>query len=334
MSFSSINSEDIQISTDSIVSPLWSNNQTVITSIYKESTNDYPYLQVYSTDPLGDNTAEVQFSINYGNIMGSGSAPINPIIPNMTPTRISYGQIRTLINGDENTPINFGVGNSESEDLYVININRTRYKEKLFLSTFNLKLTGISGSINLTNNSKDSSTINYCDAGRIFDIVSGSNGNSILGGGITSSGSYGKFLPDVGLILLNPKALQLNFNDGGIDITIDSNTNNVAKSNNLNTLFNSINTGAYFSLNSEETITSDYVFVRVKNSEFNYTTNPSIIDDAGEFYYDSFVNSPQTFITTVGLYNDNNELLAVAKLSKPLTKDFTKESLLRIKLDF
>ena len=50
--------------------------------------------------------------------------------------------------------------------------------------------------------------------------------------------------------------------------------------------------------------------------------------------YDSFINSPQTFITTVGLYNDNNELLAVAKLSKPLKKDFTKEMLLRVKLDF
>jgi hypothetical protein len=39
-------------------------------------------------------------------------------------------------------------------------------------------------------------------------------------------------------------------------------------------------------------------------------------------------------MTTVGLYNDTNELLAVAKLSKPLQKDFTKEALIRVKLDF
>ena len=50
--------------------------------------------------------------------------------------------------------------------------------------------------------------------------------------------------------------------------------------------------------------------------------------------YDSFINNPQTYITTVGLYNDNNELLAVAKLSKPMKKDFVREGLLRIKLDF
>jgi len=46
------------------------------------------------------------------------------------------------------------------------------------------------------------------------------------------------------------------------------------------------------------------------------------------------INTPQSYMTTVGLYNDNNDLLGVAKLSKPLVKDFTKEALIRIKLDF
>ena len=45
-------------------------------------------------------------------------------------------------------------------------------------------------------------------------------------------------------------------------------------------------------------------------------------------------DQPTVYITTVGLYNDNGDLLAVAKLSKPLAKDFTKESLVRVKLDF
>ena len=54
----------------------------------------------------------------------------------------------------------------------------------------------------------------------------------------------------------------------------------------------------------------------------------------GEVIYDSFINNPQVYLTTVGLYNDSNELLAVAKLSKPLKKDFTKEALVRVKLDF
>ena len=50
--------------------------------------------------------------------------------------------------------------------------------------------------------------------------------------------------------------------------------------------------------------------------------------------YSYFIDNPQTFPTTVGLYNDGNELLAVAKMSRPLQKDFTKEALIRVKLDF
>jgi hypothetical protein len=77
------------------------------------------------------------------------------------------------------------------------------------------------------------------------------------------------------------------------------------------------------------------VFIRVRNSEFNYTENPSFISGStGDIIYTDFINNPTTYITTVGMYNDNNELLAVAKLSKPLQKDFTKEALVRVKLDF
>ena len=50
--------------------------------------------------------------------------------------------------------------------------------------------------------------------------------------------------------------------------------------------------------------------------------------------FDSFIDNPTTYITTVGLYNPASELMAVAKLSRPLEKDFTKELLVRVKLDF
>ena len=59
-----------------------------------------------------------------------------------------------------------------------------------------------------------------------------------------------------------------------------------------------------------------------------------ISGSTGEVIYTQFINNPQVYITTVGMYNDANELVAVAKLSKPLLKDFTKESLIRVKLDF
>jgi len=346
MSYIPFNAEDFVVSADSITSTLWSNNNSTLISFFTASTpiTNNAYLPVYAVNPTSNTTALSQFSLAYGHFEGTGSAPINPTVIGSSPSRITYGQFRTLVNGDENTNFNFGTGNTNSSDLYVININRTNYKEKLFLGTFNLWLSGSDGTnsslIKLTDNSLSTATVNYCDAGRVFDIVSGSNGittTSTFSGvvaGYTTSGSYGKFLPDVGLILLNPRALQLSASEGGIGLIPDSGLTVNALLNTNEGLFNAITLGENFQLNSEETITSDYIFVRIKNSDFNYTTNPSMISGSGEFYYPSLVNNPQTFITTVGMYNDNNELLAVAKLSKPLVKDFTKEALVRVKLDF
>lgn len=352
MSFVSLNPEDFVISSDSIVSTLWSNNNPTLTSFATSSTtilNNF-YLPVFLTtgdisaisqDVVSRTATQPQFFISYGRLDSSGSAPLNTLVPDNTPTRITYGQYRTLINGDEETNINFGAGNTNSDDLYVININRANYKEKLFLNTFNLTLSG-SVSIRLTNNLSDTSAVTFNDAGRVFDIVSGSNGVittaipllSTSPAGYTDSGSYGKFLPDVGLIILNPRALALNSDFGGVGLSINLSKTTTSLDNNNKALFNLIKEGKRFSLNSEETITSNYAFIRIKNSDFNYTTNPSIINDDGEFNYPTLVNDPETFITTVGIYNDNNELLAVAKLSKPLSKNFTKEALIRVKLDF
>jgi hypothetical protein len=349
MSFITLNAEDFVVSSDSIVSTLWSDNTTAMTSFFTSSTSptNNSYLPVYQQNPILFPSTLSQFSISYGQVNGSGSAPINPLVPGLSPTRITYGQFRTLVNGDENTNISFGTGNTNSPDFYVININRANYKEKLFLGTFNLALSGSDGTnqslLRLTNNSANVTTLTYCDAGRVFDIVSGSNGaattsviSSGSAAGYTVSGSYGKFLPDVGLILLNSRALALSASEGGIGLQPGTSNTNPTLLNTQVGLFNAINraNAIGFALNSEETITSDYVFVRIKNNDFNYTTNPSMISGSGEFYYPTLVNNPQTFITTVGLYNTNNELLAVAKLSKPLPKDFTKEALIRVKLDF
>lgn len=349
MSFITLNAEDFVVSSDSIVSTLWGDNTTTMTGFFTSSTSptNNSYLPVYQRSTISFPSDLPQFSISYGQVNGSGSAPINSLVPGLSPTRITYGQFRTLINGDENTNISFGTGNTNSSDFYVININRANYKEKLFLGTFNLALSGSDGInqslIRLTNNSANVTTLTYCDAGRVFDIVSGSNGaatTSIISSGITAgytvSGSYGKFLPDVGLILLNSRALTLSASQGGIGLQPGTSNNNPTLLATQGGLFNAMSRASAigFALNSEETITSDYIFVRIKNSDFNYTTNPSMISGSGEFYYPTLVNNPQTFITTVGMYNTNNELLAVAKLSKPLVKDFTKEPLIRVKLDY
>jgi hypothetical protein len=100
-------------------------------------------------------------------------------------------------------------------------------------------------------------------------------------------------------------------------------------------LFNAISRGKSFLARSAETISSTHYFVRMRNKEYNYSNNPSFYDTTnGSLTQTSFVNDPRPYVTTVGLYNDNNELLAVAKLSKPIQKSFASELVVAVRLDF
>jgi hypothetical protein len=345
MSFTSLASSDFVVSSDSVTAPAWSTNAQTLTAFYTASSNltSSYYLDVYNTTYNASNAA-VQFSVAYGHIYGSGSAPLNSLVLQNTPSRITFGQYRNLIYGDATANVNFGTGNTSSLNLIAIPIDRNRYKGNLFPGTFNLSLKfgTYAQTLFLTNNYNDISTVNYLDCGRAYDIISGSNGTAVnsplLSGaparGYTESGSYGLFLPDIGLIVLNPRALSATTANGGLAIPFITSTTAANGWVNHDLIYQTINSGSSFTLNSEETISSDYVFVRIKNADYNYTANPSMIDVSGSLIYPNFINSPQTYMTTVGLYNTNNELLAVAKMSKPLVKDFTKEALIRVKLDW
>jgi hypothetical protein len=330
MSFKRLDTEDFLVSVDSVTATAWSTNAPTLVEFFTSSvttTNDVYYKNVYQT-ASDDISAAIQFAIAYGNVNGSGSANYNDLVPGKSPTRTVYGQYRNLVYGDENTAFNFG--GVTAPDFWAISIERARYKEHLLKGTFNLTLTNGANTVNLTDNSGMVATDTYLDCGRVYQIISGSNGTSYDGGtGYTvTSGSYGLFLPDIATIILNPEALSSS-------IALYPSRSSDSDGLNIGKMYTAIAGGAAFQLNSEETVTSDYVFVRARNSEFNYSENPSFISGStGDVLYSQFINSPQTYMTTVGFYNDTNDLVAVAKLSKPLTKDFTKEALIRVKLDF
>jgi hypothetical protein len=344
MSFTQYDPTDIAINSEDIISPLWSGNATVLSasnfytsSVQQSSVSGLSFLNVYQS-PTYASGSEVQLSLAYANISGSGSAPFNQLVPGFTPTRTAFGQYRTLIYGDESNLFYFGSPTYPVNDFFIISIDRSRYKEGLQPGSLNLKLGWAGNTINLTDNSNESTDTSFIGSTEFYLIVSGSNGVSYNGNDVqTVNGSYGMFFPNLGIILLNPDALALSPAQSGIGMPLDETTSTsyvAPYSTNATNLLNALINGGSFGLQSYETVSSAYFFTRVKNQEYNYTTNPSIIDSNGNILFDSMVNNPQTFPTTVGLYNNNNELLAVAKLSKPLPKDFTKEMNLRVKLSF
>ena len=332
MSFKRLDPEDFLVSIDSVTATAWSTNSPTLTTFFTSSvtsTNDSYYKNVYQTASTVSGSA-VQFAIAYGNINGSGSANFNDSVPGVSPTRTVYGQYRNLVYGSETAAFIFGT--VTASDFWALSVDRARYKEHLLKGTFNIQIKNGSSTVNLTDNSGMVSTDTYLDCGRVYQIISGSNGvanTSVNANGYSlSSGSYGLFLPDIATIILNPLALSQS-------IALEPSRSSDIDGQNITRLYTAISGAASFQVNSEETVTSDYVFVRARNSEFNYSENPSFISGStGDVIFSTFINSPQTYMTTVGFYNDTNDLLAVAKLSKPLTKDFTKEALLRVKLDF
>jgi hypothetical protein len=355
MSFGTYAQDDQVLSSDAIITPMWSNNATVLNTFYTSSTQEQTntgkyFLGVYQSILALTASAEEQFAIAYGHVSGSGSVYYNPLIPSATPTRNIYGQFRSLIYGDENTAFTFGTSTNVSKDIIVISIDRARFKESFNPGSFFLKLKSGSFSIGLVDDSTVTTTSTYIGTSRVYQILSGSysvsnNLTTPSSSDYTVSGSYGMVIPDEGLIILNPRALALAGNTplGGIGAIFneqDSSTlttffqSNIQYSPNNRMIFNMIQNAPTFSLQAYETLSSRYFFTRVKNAEFNYTTNPTIIDNNGNLLYTQLIYNPQTYITTVGMYNNAGDLLAVAKLNKPLVKDFTKELLLRVKLDF
>jgi hypothetical protein len=350
MSFNRLDASDFVISTDAISSTLWSNNSPALTTVFTSSTqvngsSGNFYTNVYNPSPSGS----VQFAIAYGNANGSGSLAYNTAVNGYSPTSTIYGQWQDLVIGDENT--NFTFGAITSSEFYAFTFERARYKDALFLGSLALTISGSSGSVTLTDNSNYVTSVQFTEAGRVFQLITGSTGvranitsRNTADGYSANSGSYGWLLPDIGTIILNPLALGAPAISGGAGFRYSGSASaSAAPTVSPNTAMYLAVSGAIaaagtsndFYINSQESITSDFIFVRPRSTEYNYSENPSFISGStGEVLYSSFINNPQTYITTIGLYNDTNQLLAVAKLSRPLPKDFTKEALIRVKLDF
>jgi len=326
MSFKRLDPEDFLVSADSIITPAWTDNVTPLTSFITSTAQTTGpsapyYINVYSTNPNSDENAEIQFAIAYGNVNGGGTTLYNDDVPGLSPSRTVYGQFVNLLLGeDEGASFDFGGPANANEDFLAIVVNRARYKQAIQPGSLQLRISSL-GSVYLTDNSRVTPTVDYTNAGRRYTIGSGSFGDGVMPAG-AANGVYGYLYPDVGVILLNTRAANY-----GVARNPDQNDNNPeALRSRL----------SQFYLQSEETVTSDFIFCRARNAEFNYSINPSfaVSSSAGTILYSDFIQNPTTYITSVGMYNDNNELIAVAKLSKPLKKDFTKETLIRVKLDF
>ena len=325
---------------DTISSGMWENGSGTLTAFYTSSTQsgssaDY-YLDVYGTNPQSDSTAKPQFSIAYGHFNGSGSLGAKGVDGNRASAAI-YRQLANTLLGPTEEKFTFaGSGGRITPDyVYAISIARQQLREKMDPGNWEIHISG-SGypqkKYKFIDDSGATSNPTVNQGGRVFNIVSGSiaSGTAVTHTAAASqgSGAYGLFYPDLGIIIFNGPALNAS---ASLSTNVTSNT----AGGNVVEFFEDIKVAGKFQARREEVITSQHYFCRVPNKEFNFSSNPTFTSGSdGDFTVGTFFKNPKSFITQVGLYNDNNELLAVAKLSKPLLKTYSKEAIIKVKLDF
>jgi hypothetical protein len=340
--------------TEIVTSGIWSGDTGSLNSFFTSSTqvnsvSGKYYLDVYNVATSSD-AAEVQFSIAYGDVNGKGAPTFSQGDDSNVQTKAVYNQFKNVLldAADEYFSVYTGstAGGHDLTSFYVLNINRARYKEKLDPGNISINLSGsvngIDSFVTLIDDSGGTGET-VTTAGRVYNLVSGSLniGNSLTATINTYTASngqgWGLFYPDMGIILLNPSALSASVN-GNLMAAVDSTTALYHQSGSVSgslKLYDALKKGADFQARRTENVSTSHYFVRANNREFNFSNNPTFVSGStGAFAKPLFERDPHVYITTVGLYNDANELLAVAKTSKPIAKSFDKEVAIKVKLDF
>ena len=340
--------------TEIVTSGIWSGDagdlavsSTYTSSAQVASTSGKYYIDVYDDSP-SVYSAEVQFSVAYGDVNGFGAPTLTQDASSTLPTKATYNQFKNVLLDSSDASFSVYTGSLASghnlENFYVINVNRARYKEKLDPGNIMINLSGSVGLLTLIDDSGGTDE-NVTAAGRVYNLVEGSLG---IGVGLspivtsvsdsTSGQGYGLFYPDMGIILLNPTALK-----NKVDSTLAPASSSAAGIYHINrgsnfggtALLKALERGADFQARRTENVSTSHYFVRANNREFNFSNNPTFVTGSvGAFVNSSFEKDPKVYITSVGLYDDANELLAVAKTSKPIEKSFDKEIAIKVKLDF
>lgn len=285
------------------------------------------------------------FRVAYGNLDGYGIVPDN----GKSMTLAVYSQYAQKLLGDPKAEFVFNGASSSS--ILIIDFSVDLYKYELDPGNWQINLMDLDDDAISANDfdindftilpSQQLSIIDTAyglqvgDSQYSYDIVLGS-----LSAGITSPTAVGKIYPKHGVMIFNFDSV-VNWN---ID---DANVFNFhawkfyrllqtkqRQDDSIAGLPGYISSplapkGAIVRKRDKE-FTQNY-FLRIKHYNFNLSNNPTYVDSDSKIL--TFMqNDPKTYITSVGLYNEKKELLAVGKFPKPIQKDFSEELVVSVKL--
>ena len=328
-----------------------------------QTVYDYPYLS---------SSANHIFDITYG--MSTNSAVYDTSVNQYKKKKNVYNQMAQILVGYDVTGSvlefdadgNILAGGAKLRDNYIIPFSRLLVKDEIKKESFSMEL-GVSSSVDFAGalfqdrisisdvGAKTSYFVNS-PAGEyaiLYATASNQTGKLLHETGVTTIGSnvyhpVGLIYYQAGIVVITGSVFKdqadggIIHNDSGSCNFFDANLNTSSSFDEMTdqftikTIGNNLRNRIYnISFNNTTELNSTIYFCRANHNEFNYSTNPTYLSGSKIIVKDDNPSAdPISYITTIGLYSPNNELMAVAKLSEPLKKTPSQEFTLRVRLDY
>lgn len=251
------------------------------------------------------------------------------------------------------------ISSGKDKEIFVLSARRSNMKDRLNKGTWTVVLSGSgangaagSGPLSLTDDSANDSPT-ATPVGDRYNIVSGAAGTIVSE---STARNFGFFYPDMGILVFSAaelsasipshtaaanknKPVQFGPATDATAVSQSGFTTSVSQSANQNTALRFLNclkpNGAKLDFRDEEDQVSAQYFCRVRSGQMNFSNNPTFVSGSlNELRQKTMRSNPTTFITSVQLYNDAGEMVAVGNLSTPLKKNFQSEATIKVKLTY
>jgi len=304
-----------------------------------ESVYDYPFLS---------SSANHIFDITYGcstSVSSSGNtqnAKKLNIYNQMAQILMGYDTGSQIRKFDSDGTLNDG-GAGQMDHCFFLNFSRLLTKDEIKKNSFRLQLFtsgGVSGNgstrgvLQTLGDYRAGTEYRISPAGDYGLIFTSSAGTDTQG----NDASVGLLFYQAGIAVLTSSIFQKDFGTPAAVLSDSAGVKGVvaaATGSTIEALADSFRHTIHdVDFNNTIELNSTIYFCRIGHNEFNYSSNPTYISGSRLVVKNQSSDLPHSYITTVGLYSPDNELMAVAKLSEPIKKDPNTELTLRVRLDY
>ena len=294
-----------------------------------QSVYDYPYLS-----SSANHIFDIAIGYSTGSALSSSSNTQNSkkinVYNQMAQLLVGYDTTNNIQQFDQDGDLGSG---TKIKECFFLSFGRLLTKDEIKKGSFNLQvLTGGA-------NTSPTSLLTISDYGAATDYRTNSPAGE-FGILYTSSAAVdgtgvGLIYYQAGLAVLSASVFNGNFGPRADTSAYTSSVRNYLASGSITGSCNGFRNRLYnVQFNNTTELNSTVYFCRANHNEFNYSTNPTYLNGGQIVVKNNATDAPVSYITTVGLYSADNELLAVAKLSEPLKKSIDNELTVRVRLDY